>query len=57
MAKTFQDTITVTFKGDGTGLDKTIKDLDKATKLLLQTQAGMQKGGKKVQTQNKKGNA
>ena len=47
MAKTFQDTITVTFKGDGTGLEKTIKDLDRATKALLQTQASMQKQGKR----------
>ncbi len=57
MAKTFQDTITVTFIGEGKGLEKTIKDLDKATKALLQTQAGMQKQAKKAKAQNEKGNA
>ena len=52
-----KDTITITFIGDGEGLENTIKDLDRATKALLKTQAGMQTQAKKVKTQNEKGNA
>jgi len=47
MAKTFQDTITVKFIGDGTGLEKTIKDLDVATKLLIDTQLKLKKSEEK----------
>lgn len=48
MAKTLQDTITIKFVGEGTGLEKTINDLDRATKALISTQ-------QKIQDDNKKG--
>ena len=48
MAKALQDTITIKFIGDGTGLEKTIQDLDRATQALIHTQ-------QKIQDDNKKG--
>jgi hypothetical protein len=54
MAKTFQDTITVTFKGKGEGLERTIKALDKATKSLIKSQAKLVTEGKRVKDVQKK---